>query len=337
MVELELRGFPGTGAENRSFHGIDVNELPDGSVSIYVINHLREESVVDKFVHSPGTGFVMHVLRVPTAPQVPHPNSVFALPERDGESAFYVTNDHFYERGWLRYFEALTRRRWGWVSYYSSRTGWRRAVSGLAGANGIVGDKTPGGKRRVYVSETFDGAVRVLEEEAEGGLREVQKVKVDMLADNLALAEGGLYVAGPARGLGFWPWIEKPEENKGPGMVVKRFGTGQLGEGFYGEGYTVAPAVEVLVMDDGRLQNASTSVVFRPYKVEEVVEKEERQGWEDEEEEEEEPVVEATGPAPVKGDLYITGLQFRGESFTPDGRVRGLMGAAGILKCVDFE
>lgn len=316
VVELSLQNYPYPAtAEHRSFHGIDVNVLPNGDVSIYAVNHLRNESVIDKFVHTPGTAFATHVLRIPTDAEgaARLPNAIFALPEKDGEAAMFVTNDHYYDDGWMRMVEEAGRRPWAWVSYYSTSTGWKKVLSNMRGANGITGEKEVQ-NRRVYVSEIMGGAIRVLEPTAaEGELREIQRVKVDMLGDNIGRFGDDLYITGPAKGMAVDHFQAEPEAAKdGPGMVVKRINTKQLGGGFFGGGYTADPIVETLIVDGGLVANMTTTSVFRPYPVEAPAAGEGE--GEGEDEMEEKPL------GKPKGDLFITGLQHRG-----------------IMKCTNFE
>lgn len=314
VVEIDLRGIPGDDgtAETRSFHGFDVNVLADGTVSIYAINHLRHESVIDKFHHSSNTTFATHVARlnttVPGAP--PHPNNVFSLPERDAENAIYVTNDHLYSAGPWRFFEEAAKPQWAWVSFHSERTGWKKALERVAGANGIAGDKYIDG-RRVYVSEIFRGIIRVLEPVGDDGeLKEVQQVKVGMLGDNVGRFGDDLYIAGAAKGMAVDHFMRDPETAGSPGTVIKRINTKQLGGGFFGGGYTADPIVELLVKDDGKFANMTTSSVFKSYQVEAPVKIEPK-------EEDDEEMVPEQPLGKTKGDLFITGLQFKGRILQP--------------------
>ncbi|CCX04971.1 hypothetical protein FPQ18DRAFT_280432 [Pyronema domesticum] len=315
VIELELRNFPteSTLASERSFHGFDVNERADGTVSIIIINHIQNGSVIEKFHHDPTTNYATHVLRIPTTDPnaAMHPNDIFALPELDDDSAFFVTNDHVYADGYMKMVEMLGRRPWTWVSYYSASTGWKRAVEGMIGANGIAGDKNPV-DRKIYVSEIFNGAVRAFSHKGADVLEEIQKVPVKMLGDNVARSGDDLYVVGPARGLPVGPYIHDMNFLEGPGMMVKRFSTKQIGSSFYGGGYTAPPAVEEIIMDGhGVLGNMSTTAIFVPYEAE----KKERVIRDDDDDEEE--IEYAEKP---KGDLLVTGLTFKG-----------------ILKCTNME
>lgn len=278
VTELELRGFGGDAA----FHGLDVNRLADGSLSLYVVNHALSGSTVEKFTHDPLSAALVHALTVPVAADL-SPNAVHAVPQLDGDSAFYVTSDHRHARGALHRVEDLARRPWGSVHYHVAGT-WRTALAHIAGANGITGNKARPG--RIYVSALLDGTV-VVADELDGAVTELQRVPLDFMGDNLALTASGadLYVAGhltPHRLAGH----VSGHDAGGAGSVVARFGTAQLGSGFFGAGFTAAPAVEEVLVDvDGRWVNGSSTAVFR-----------ERDGAQE-------------------GDLYVTGLMGRGEFF----------------------
>ncbi|KAI5779064.1 hypothetical protein EDC01DRAFT_731326 [Geopyxis carbonaria] len=336
VTALSLRNLPGPdSAAGRSFLGLDINERPDGTLSLYIVNLLPEGNVIDKFAHDPATDYMTHVLRVPTTAEgaAPLPNAIFALPEHDDDAAMWVTNDHRHGHGPWRAVEMYTRRPWSWISFYSVSTGWKTVLPGLVGVNGITGDKDPA-NRKLYASELVAGAVRVLKpsETTFGDVEQVQTIDIGMTGDNPSLWGDDLYIAGTARGHLFEGWKNAAEGEKpwglfegGPGMVVKRVNTRQLGQGFYGKGYTAPPVVEEVVMDAfGRMVNVSSSVIFRPYDVEVPVEAEaegeaEKKGSDDDDEEEEELEVPG-GKVKVKGDLFITGIASKG-----------------IWKCKDFE
>lgn len=329
VTELEIVGLPGPdNAEHRSFHGIDINTLPDGSLSIYAINHLRNASVIDKFHHDPATARAVHVRRIP-ATGAPHPNALFALPEKDADDAFFVTNDHHYADGWLRVVEEVGRLPWAWVAYYDATVGWKRVLDSLAGTNGIAGDKLAdaSGLRQLYVSEILAGVVRVLTLE----MVEVQRLPVRMLGDNLGRYGDDLYIAGLARPLHLYSYLRDPDRAHAPGMLVKRLNTKQIGGGFFGGDFTVDPVLEELLVDPmGVLGNVSTTALFKPYPVE-------PRPMVDGEEDDEEAVVHEPRERP-KGDLYVTGLTFKGGVFFfVLETVLRTDEHTGILKCTEID
>lgn len=283
VVELSLGGFSGDAA----FHGFDINQLPDGTLSLYAINHAISGSSIEKFTHDPATTVLTHTLTVPVAPDL-NPNDIYAVPHLDSASAFYVTSDHHYKDGLLRQFEDGARRPWGSVHYHSGSV-WRIALPHVAGANGITGNKQQPG--RIFVSALLAGALVVADED-NGVVTELQRVPLGFMGDNPALTASGadVYIAGHLQP----QWLERHLAGTIPaGSVVARIGTAQLGSGFFGGGFTAVPVVEEVLVDmGGRWINASTTAVFR-----------EREGV-------------------AEGDLYVTGLTGRGESLCVRERVR---------------
>lgn len=293
---------------------MDAHQLPNGTVAIWVVNLLPSQGpAVEKFLHEPGTAEATHVARFLLGEHAPSPNDVYAVPGRDAENAFYVTNDHGHpDAGLVRDLEYITLRPWSWVAYHSASTGWRRVLDGLAGVNGIAADTTPGGTGYIFISELMMGVVRVMREKAPGVLEEVQSVDMGIPGDNPSFYNGELWIAAGAKSSLLTKWLEEGTEgrvSKGPGSVVKRVNVRELGEGFYGKGFTASPKVEMVYLDaEGVLANASTTVAFALYDVEAKAEKGEEEEEEDDEDEEAEVDEKAR-----KGDLYVTGLRSPGK------------------------
>lgn len=281
VAELSLSGFTGDAA----FHGFDINQLPDGTLSLYVINHALSGSSIEKFTHDPSTTVLSHTTSIP-APADTNPNDIYSVPHLDATNAFYITSDHRYNTGFLRFVEDYARRPWGSVRYHSAGN-WSVALPHVAGANGISGDKRRPG--RIYVSALLTGEVVVADEDG-GVVTEVQRVPLGFMGDNVALtAEGAdVYVAGHAMPQVVGKHIES-DGAVAAGSMVARIGTAQLGSGFFGGGFTAVPSVEEVLVDvGGRWVNASTTAVFR---------------------------ARGGGGAEEEGDLYVTGLTGKGEFF----------------------
>lgn len=125
---------------------MDINSLPNGTLTLYIVNHLPSGSVIDKFSHEPSSTHLTFLARVPSTYEThgaQHPNDIFALPELDHLNAFYVTSWLHYKSGPLRDFEQIARRPWSSLHYHSTETGWKTVLKGIAGANGLAGDKIP--------------------------------------------------------------------------------------------------------------------------------------------------------------------------------------------------
>lgn len=309
VVELELKGFPGANdGGDRAWHGMDINQLPDGSLSLYIINHRLNGSVVEKFSHDPKTDFLAHVVTIPTAGHVANANNIYALPNLDHLNAFYITDDHYYTGELMRTIEDYTRRPWSKVNYYST-AGWKLAFPKVASANGITGDKKSPG--RVYISACTDGEIIVTHEDPQnqGVLKEIQRIPLNFVTDNPSLTASGadLFIAGYTAAQDLAKHFSR--ENIPTGSVVARINTKQLGSAFFGEegGYTSTPIIEELLVDiQGRWINASTTAVFRERTV-----VEDTKVAVDEEDDEED--LENGEAGKGLGDLYVTGLSGRGE------------------------
>ncbi|TGZ77051.1 hypothetical protein EX30DRAFT_352129 [Ascodesmis nigricans] len=315
VVELELKNMPvdpttgklDTSAAERSFLGMDVNERPDGTVSLYVINLKQPGNVIDKFHHDPATNYATFVTRIeagdhPEAAWLP--DDVFTLPEYDDDDAVFATCDHGTTYHHIEYF---TRRPWAWVSFYSKSTGWKIALPNVVSANGIVGDKSPTGPkngrgRRIYVSEVVNGQILVakMSDTEYGKLELVDTIVHGRTGDNPTLSADGddLYITGAASVLNIKSYltditpdfssietakdgtvaIERNEDGlpkvSGPGSFIKRFDTTAEGGGKH----------ESLLLDGyGEFANFTTTALVVP-----------------------------NGGKGGKGDLYLTGLKFDG-------------------------
>lgn len=315
VAELSLSGFTrdggGGGGGGAAFHGLDINQLPDGTLSLYIVNHALSGSSIEKFTHDPSTTVLTHTATIPVAAEHLNPNDIYAVPHLDHVNAFYLTSDHHYSTGPLRTFEDYARRPWGSVHYHADAV-WRVALPHVAGANGITGDKKSPG--RIYISALLEGSIIVADED-NGVVTEVQRVPLGFTGDNVALTAEGtdVYVAGHAQPQLLGRHVREGDSGPAAGSMVARIGTAQLGSAFFGGGFTAVPSVEEVLVDvSGRWVNASSTAVFR---------------------------ARGGAGAEEEGDLYVTGLTGKGE-LCPLWRVwrRGLMcGGVGILKCTNFK
>lgn len=309
VVELELRGMPGgEGGGDRGFHGMDVNYgLEGGRMSLYVVNHRFNGTVVEKFMHDPETDVLEHVASIPTAEGgLKHPNDIYAIKHLDDINAFYITDENRYSTGLMRLIGDYTRRPWGSAHYYSAETGWKLVMTGLGGGNGITGDNKVGG--RVYISPHLSGEIVVADQDASqpGVLKELQRIPLNFMGDNPTMSSSGedIIIAGytdPRKIYGHVADSSAPA----PGSIVGRISTKQLGSAFFGEkgGYTSTPVVDEMFVDiQGRWINASSTAILREKKIQPL----------DEEAEIDEDDEVARGASEL-GDLYVTGLTTSGE------------------------
>lgn len=195
--------------------------------------------------------------------------------------------------------EYALRRPWSWVSFYSTRTGWKRALTGIIGANGIIGHKSPI-DRRIFIAEVAAGtikATRMLTSPPErfGDLELLDTITLGKTGDNPTLSLDGseVWITGAAQAQHLKPYLTAPEpefedrgksavgEWKGPGSFLMRFPARGKVAGVGEDG-----GVQMLMTDrDGRFANFSTTALVVPR-----WRKEERRGRE----------------------LLVTGLKFEG-------------------------
>lgn len=190
------------------------------------------------------------------------PNDLFAVPgaDQDAIDAFYVTNDNYYADGWMQKLETIGRFPWAWVSFYSSKTGWRLAARGMMSSNGITGTKSvaPGAPQRIYINEVAGGRVSVHDRTfdettgTDGNLTYVTHLIAGFLLDNPTLSypsEKDLYLAGfPQIGnFASHVGIDPSDPARLPCAAgVARVNTKVIGNDFYGG----APAASLDDADD---------------------------------------------------------------------------------------
>ncbi|KAI9800486.1 MAG: hypothetical protein M1825_004034 [Sarcosagium campestre] len=297
VTVVELKGFPG--ADDRSFHGLDVVEVTPHLLSIYIINHQAEKSSISKFSHKPHAATASHVSTFSNPSLVPNPHSIFAISGEDNNNAFYVSSDHTQRSGWRRALATFLQLPRGQVFYHSDIAGWKSVTNQMPGTAAIVGLKA-GNTKRLFVSQSTAGAVDVFDRvitggdmsvaeatAAEGNLTWVQRIELDFVPTGLAL-DGplgkDLYISGIPRPLEFLahhgegfsiPGLGDTGKRSSAASLIARVNTQQLGSEFFGgsgsedaegkadQGYTSDPVVEELIIDEfGRLVNGSYAVLY---------------------------------------------------------------------------
>ncbi|KAJ8004745.1 hypothetical protein DPEC_G00139480 [Dallia pectoralis] len=174
-VELRM----GRGFELDSFnpHGISVyTDERDDSIYLFVVNHPRQNAQVEIFQFVEEDHLLVHVKTIKH--ELLHSvNDIVAV----GVESFYATNDHYFGGGTLNTLEALLGQPWCNVVYYSPEEV-KVVAEGFYQANGI--NISPD-KRHVYVADTFDHNIHVLERQESNGLAPVKVVEVGCLVDNI--------------------------------------------------------------------------------------------------------------------------------------------------------
>ncbi|KAK6496535.1 Serum paraoxonase/arylesterase 2 [Arthrobotrys musiformis] len=260
-------------------HGMDIVEVSPGDFSIYMVNHRRSASVIEKFSYKAGSKEVLHVATYNGTHQgLINPNDIFAVPTSgtsDIESEFFVTNDHYFRSSRLgRALEKYLRLPTGSVYYYSTSTGFLKMISGLSNANGIAGfqshklDSAPGLANMVFVASILEGVViayryapgKVTEK---GGFLKLRSFDFDFVMDNLAISQDGrwLYLTGHGEPANLdWHW--RSPNNIPSASVSYRMSLTELGSHFGNRGEMGEPRVEKIVVDRmGLIGNASTTAV----------------------------------------------------------------------------
>ncbi|RPB22799.1 hypothetical protein L211DRAFT_302983 [Terfezia boudieri ATCC MYA-4762] len=298
-VELELRGFPNN--VDFALHGFDINVLSPSNITFYIINHRPFGSVVEKFWHTPGEDHLNFIktIHIPfsSAGGAPTPNDIFAIPESDHKSGFFVTNDHRFKEGILRKVEDVARLPLGHISYYDDEGSWKIVAKNIIQANGITGTKKmasaenshPPPSNNLYVSSCGGGFIRVFSRNyGSSEIYPVQDIVLDSLPDNPSLSypsQSKFLIAGFPEPAILHDYVVKPA-GEGPErspVAIYSFRTNQIGSSFYGEGYTGEVPVETVFADRKGLLGNATSISL---------------------------LVE--GEEGLKGDLYMSGLMTDG-------------------------
>ncbi|KAF5009710.1 hypothetical protein FDECE_4056 [Fusarium decemcellulare] len=193
-------------------HGIDVISDPDASDSVYIlaVNHPphpeyfkyikdgnkpesypknlpKAASQIEIFHHVLGTSSVKHIRSV-SHPLIKTPNDILAV----SPSTFYVTNDHYYTEGHLRFLEtAYWGAKWSTtvlvqvadlsVKEPTSAVQVTVAVTGLHNNNGLGRGKTPD---EMLIGSASSGALHFAQIGQNSSVQVVKTVQLDHCVDN---------------------------------------------------------------------------------------------------------------------------------------------------------
>ncbi|KAJ3271740.1 hypothetical protein HK104_004632, partial [Borealophlyctis nickersoniae] len=174
-------------------HGIKLYTPPSdpSRTIIFLVNHHPPHSTIEIFSHVHGTTVMTHELTI-SSPLITTPNNLVPL----GPRTVLISNDHKHRNGFMRHVEEIGRFPWSnVVLFHEGET--RVVAGGIKGANGMAMSRDG---KYVLVNAVAGGEVVVYELQgtgAETGLKEVGKVHVGILNDNLAVDEatGDVYVA----------------------------------------------------------------------------------------------------------------------------------------------
>ena len=166
-------------------HGISLYVGPDGSSTLFVINHAGGHNTIE--VYEVGERQLLHRATL-ADPLLVAPNDLLAVTP----TQVYVTNDHRHTSGMRRAIEDYFRRPWANVVLWDGKA-FHEAAAGIRLANGInmSADRTT-----VYVAATIGQAVRVYRRDsASGALTFTREIPLNSAGDNIEVdADGSLWL-----------------------------------------------------------------------------------------------------------------------------------------------
>ncbi|KAL2113020.1 hypothetical protein VUR80DRAFT_5617 [Thermomyces stellatus] len=177
-TELQIEGLEGDFVS----HGIDIYQPPNdpSKVHIFAVRHAREGDSVSIFSHTLGTN-VMSLVKDVKHASIKTANGVAAV----GEFEFYMTNDHYFLRGPMRYLEErLGPWRWATEVQYcdasQSSVYCRQVTERFPGANGIAVWED-----RLFVGDSKNGTVSIYELRDDHGAEFKSQIELGAAADNI--------------------------------------------------------------------------------------------------------------------------------------------------------
>lgn len=221
-------------------HGIGLFVAPDGTQTLYVVNHAAPgQNHIERFEVG-ADGLLVHRQTVRDAALV-SPNDVTPV---DAER-FYVTNDHHYPPGTMQVLEDYLQLAMGNVLYFDGK-GFKEVVRGTAYANGI--NHSADG-RTVYLAQVLGQSLTVYTRDVDSGaLTERLKFPLGSGPDNIEVdARGDLWVGSHPKLLDFTAHAKDVTgKTRAPAQVFRLKASGDTLE------------KEEVFLDDGR-QTAGTA------------------------------------------------------------------------------
>jgi len=192
-------------------HGIGLYLSPEGTSSLFVVNHTREGHFVEIFDFNGKRLVYRESVR---GALMSSPNDVLPV----GPRKFYVTNDHGNQSKLGRTLEEYLQLGRSYVLYYDG-TRFRKVAEGLKFANGI--NRSPEGNL-VYVASTVGHRISVYQRNAQtGALSLTRTVELDTGPDNIEVDEKGrLWIGAHPKLLTFVKYSKDPERLS-PSQVVR--------------------------------------------------------------------------------------------------------------------
>ncbi|NCP20397.1 MAG: hypothetical protein GW847_00175 [Zetaproteobacteria bacterium] len=173
-------------------HGISIVQQ-DSSTYVFVVNHNKKGSFVEKFLFKNGT--LMH-LKTYENDLMFSPNDVAAVTD----STFYVTNDHGYRSKFKQTLENYLQLPKSYLLYFDG-TNYKKVVSGLKYANGV---NLSNDKSEVYLATTTGQKLYIYTKSAQGTLKLRHYVNTHTGIDNITVdSQGDLWLAAHPKLLKF--------------------------------------------------------------------------------------------------------------------------------------
>jgi arylesterase/paraoxonase len=203
-IEPKLMKLVNYAGGDLRLHGLSVFRIGVDLLLFGFINHKRSGSVIEFFRHQEGTDVLMYKTTVSDPLCITTPNSL-AITNTQG--SFYLTNDHFFNKGWKRKAEEYLQLPLGNVVFYSQGN-CRTVLEGLKYPNGIA-ISTSG--KELFVATTTDASVTMYSINQSGSLTKKATVTLDFLLDNINVdsATGHVYVAGHPKLLNYVAYTER--------------------------------------------------------------------------------------------------------------------------------
>jgi arylesterase/paraoxonase len=232
-----------TGSFSRDFHphGISLFVAPDGTQTLYVVNHPEAGGQQLEQFEVGADGMLIH-RKTLRDPALVSPNDIVAM----DADRFYVTNDHGYPPGAMQVLEEYLQLSLGNVLYFDGQ-GFREVIRGTTYANGI--NRSPDGTT-VYLAQAVGQSVSVYARDpASGALTERQTLQLGTGPDNIEVdAQGHLWIASHPKLLDFAAHArDVTGKTRAPAQVLRLKPAGDTLE------------VEEVFLDDGR-QTAGLAV-----------------------------------------------------------------------------
>lgn len=166
-------------------HGLSLYVAPDGTSTLFVINHAGGRNTIEVYDVAPTR--LTHRATL-ADPLLVAPNDLLAV----SPTELYVTNDHRHPHGVMRTVEDYLRRPWANVVRWDGAT-FREVAGGIQLANGI--NQSPDGKT-IYVTATIGQTLRVYDRDAaSGALAFRREIPLASGGDNIEVdADGSLWI-----------------------------------------------------------------------------------------------------------------------------------------------